>query len=132
MSAPSAKGGWSVPAAVALGGAVGAVLRWLVGAVVPDSLNGLPWATLAVNVVGALLLGWLVARRPGPLVGAGFGTGALGAFTTYSAFAVETVELGADRPGLALLYVAATLGAGLAAARAGLIIGTRQWDRSHP
>ena len=117
-----------VPLLVAGGGAVGALARWAVGALVPAPDGGLPWATLLVNVVGALLLGWLVARRPTAAVRAALGTGALGAFTTYSAFAVDTVELAADRPVVALLYVALTLVVGLAAARAGLVAGGRRSD----
>lgn len=115
---------WVTPLAVAVGGALGALVRWGVGEVLPPTVGaGLPWATLVVNVVGAFLLGVLIARQPSTLIRAGLGTGALGAFTTYSAFAVETVELANGRPLAALVHVVVMLVLGLAAARVGLTAG---------
>lgn len=73
------------PLLVALGAAVGAPLRFLVAKAVP----GLG-ATLLVNVLGSALLGLLV--RPSAGAAALVGVGFCGAFTTYSAFAVEVVE----------------------------------------
>jgi CrcB protein len=85
---------------VAVGGAVGTVLRIGVGAVLPEA-GPLPAAVIVINLSGALLLGWLLEalRRPGPETpGAkaarlGLGTGVLGGYTTYSAFAVGTDAL---------------------------------------
>ncbi len=77
--------------AVIAGGAVGTGLRLLVDAVSP-----LPWATLAVNVVGAFALGLLVAKvwpRVPTWTRAGLGAGLLGSFTTFSAVAVLLVTL---------------------------------------
>jgi CrcB protein len=81
---------------VALGACVGAPLRLLVARLVTDE-NG----TLVVNVVGSLLLGLFVGLSTQwyALLGIGF----CGAFTTYSAFAVEAVTL---RPRSDLRYVA--------------------------
>ncbi len=111
---------------VALGGAVGSLLRYAVGRVLPT--EGWPWATFTVNVTGALLLGALTAvlvRRPGrrgTAIRMGLGSGLLGSFTTYSALATETVLLGRDgQAWLALGYALASLIAGLAAAAAGLL-----------
>lgn len=86
--------------AVALGGSVGAVLRFLVSSGVYVWLGrGFPYGTLAVNVIGSLLLGVLtevltlqriaiaIEFRPAILVGF------FGAFTTFSSFALETVYL---------------------------------------
>lgn len=97
--------------AVALGGAAGALLRWLVELALPFDA-GWPWATLLVNAVGAAALGWLVTQddlhehawwlRPG------VGTGLLGGFTTFSTYAVQVALLGRDEPLLALGYLVLT------------------------
>jgi fluoride exporter len=104
---------------IALGGALGAGLRHLLGTQVARLLGfGFPWGTLAVNTLGCFAMGlaaMLVVRRPelglqhaAPFVT----TGLLGGFTTFSAFSLETfllVERG--RPALAIGYVVASLGA---------------------
>ncbi|MDN4163370.1 fluoride efflux transporter FluC [Nocardioides abyssi] len=105
-------------AAVAAGGAVGAALRWACGEAVPDG-PGLPATTLAVNVVGSLLLALLpaiaVVRRSATLRAA-VGPGLLGGFTTLSAASEQTRSLLADgRPALALGYLLGTLLATVAA-----------------
>ncbi len=108
-------------AAVALGGAVGALARWSVGVAVPAG-DGLPWSTLAVNVVGCFLLALLptlAAVRRRPLLLVGLGPGLLGGFTTLSAYAEESRALVADgHPALAVAYVLGTLGACLLAVAA--------------
>ena len=81
-------------AAVSLGGALGALLRWAIGEAAPTT--DLPWATGAVNVVGCLVLGALPvvgAVRRSPTLARFLGPGLLGGFTTVSAMAVETVDL---------------------------------------
>jgi CrcB protein len=102
--------------AVAVGGALGALARWLVAEVVLDAeLGEFPWGTLLVNVLGCALIGVLapvLATRARWVVGLGI-TGFLGGFTTYSAFAEETFAL-ADRGDitgvvLAGAYVVATI-----------------------
>ncbi|BDV29475.1 fluoride efflux transporter FluC [Microbacterium terricola] len=119
---------------VVLGGMLGVALRaaltpW------PGDLASVVLATLAINVAGSGLLGivvgWLGDRRP--LTRAFLGTGVLGGFTTYSAFAVHTVAVGSAvtldgyEPWMlwALLLVACSLAGGAAAAAAGLWIGDR-------
>ena len=100
---------------VALGAAVGAPLRYLAGRALPG-----PRGTLLVNVVGSLLLGFLVALPADGVVLAGLGTGFCGALTTYSTFSLDTlglVEEGEHRK--ALLNVASSLALGLAAAYVG-------------
>ncbi|MEJ7796462.1 MAG: fluoride efflux transporter CrcB [Nocardioides sp.] len=102
---------------VAVGGAVGALLRWAVGRWLATS--GLPWATLVVNVVGSLLLGVVAAASDGwprTLLG----TGVAGALTTYSAFALETVLL--ERNGRRVWAVANVVGS-LALGTAGFAFG---------
>jgi CrcB protein len=81
--------------AVALGGAVGALLRWSLGEAVPDG-SGFPWTTFAVNVSGSALLALLPASsavRRRPTLTVGLGPGLLGGYTTLSAYAEQTREL---------------------------------------
>lgn len=78
---------------IALGGALGAVARYGVTLWSVRALGvQLPWGTLAVNVVGSLVMGFLVgllgARFPGAYLAL---TGFLGAFTTFSAFSLDMV-----------------------------------------
>lgn len=79
---------------VAVGGALGALLRWAVGRWLSSS--EFPWATLVVNVAGSLLLGLVAATSEGWVL-ALLGTGVAGALTTYSAFALDTVLLADNR-----------------------------------
>jgi len=120
----------SVIVAVAAGGAVGAVARYMVTSAVPRLLgHGFPWGTLVVNVVGSLLMGLLIdilARRwSAPVEARVFlVTGCLGAFTTFSTFSLDVVTLyerGALLP--AALYVVGSVVAGVAALFAGLWLG---------
>lgn len=111
--------------AVALGGAAGSVLRYAVGLLLSQAgaPGRLPTSTLLVNVVGSLVIGlvsgWLT-RMPassGPELRAFIVTGVLGGFTTYSAFAMDTVTLAqAEAPVLALMYVGAHVTLGIGAA----------------
>lgn len=84
-----------------------------------------PWGTFVVNIVGALLLGYLVARlmvagHPESLALPLLSTGFLGALTTFSTFSLEVYLLGnGDRAGMAVLYATVTLVGGLAAALGG-------------
>ena len=113
--------------AVAAGGALGALARrglneWLPGA---GGTHGWPWATFAANLVGAAVLGVLlaaVAHLPArmvllrPFLGAGF----CGALTTFSTLQLELIRLGRDgHVGLAAAYVGASLAGGLALAAIG-------------
>lgn len=110
----------SLAVAIAIAGGLGSLARYAVALSIGGGPGRFPWATLAVNVVGAAALGLVVAlaaARPDAarwraVVGVGF----LGGFTTFSTFALETVALLERRAvGLAVGYVAATLIAGLAA-----------------
>lgn len=116
---------WAQAAAVAIGGAAGASMRWLLAAAVQRIWAGdWPVGVLAVNVLGCLLMGllWPVQEfrdPPAPWrlpVLVGF----LGAFTTFSTFAKEAVELGEARGlGALLLQVGLHNVCGLAAFAAG-------------
>lgn len=104
---------------VAVGGAVGAVLRYALGEAVPDG-SGFPWTTFAINVAGAALLAGLELlplARESTAWAAALGPGLLGGFTTLSATSEQGRGLLADgRPGLAATYLVGTLGAALVAA----------------
>lgn len=89
---------------VALGGAIGAVLRyqtgrWMTGWMGAQAMTIFPWATLAVNAAGSLLMGllagWLVRTSPegSEQMRLLIGTGILGGFTTFSAFSLELAML---------------------------------------
>jgi fluoride exporter len=108
---------------VAAGAAVGAPLRYLVDRFVQRRTGAtFPWGTLTVNVSGSLLLGLLTAW-PGRTVTLLLGVGFCGAFTTYSTFGYETVRLAEDGARRhAVLNIAVTLAAGLAAALAGVAL----------
>ncbi|MCK3768773.1 CrcB family protein [Microbacterium aerolatum] len=114
---------------VMLGGMLGTAARLGIGFLVPDAA-GIPFANLTVNVLGALLIGVLAARLPFDGLRGRWkdmrvflATGILGGFTTYSAFAVGTVELWASAPPAAAAYAALTLGLGIAAAALGMRLG---------
>ena len=100
-------------AAVAVGGAAGALLRWLLATAFPDPSGAFPWTTFAINVTGCLVLATLpalsVVRRSRvlpPLLG----TGALGGYTTLSTYADQTrALLASDHLLTAAAYVVGTL-----------------------
>jgi CrcB protein len=113
--------------AVVLGGAVGAALRasLVLPLEIADSGLVVPAVTLAINVTGSFLLGALVgwAGVRHSLFRAFAGTGVLGGFTTYSAFAVQLVELGGTAPVVSLALAAVSLFGGALAAAIGLRVG---------
>lgn len=114
---------------VALGGGIGALLRyqagrWMTGLLGPSIVGAFPFATLAVNAIGSIAMGVLagvLARggggEPARLL---LGVGLLGGFTTFSAFSLEMVLL-IERGQLlfALLYLILSVGLGIS----GLMIG---------
>lgn len=97
---------------VAIGGALGAVLRFLLS----QWMNGqdMPWGTLSVNLVGSLLLGALmgVAASSNSISNElvmFLGVGILGAFTTLSTYSFETVDLWRNgQASSALVYAGTT------------------------
>lgn len=119
---------------VALGGAIGSVLRYQLGRGItqwlgPQVVTAFPWATLAVNVIGSLamgvLAGWLGrlgavdSAEPYRLL---LGIGLLGGFTTFSAFSLELMVLiERGQAGQAFTYGAISVLAGLSALYVGMI-----------
>jgi CrcB protein len=129
----------SVLAAIAAGGAVGALARQLVGVALPTAPGAFPWGTFLVNVSGCLLIGVLMAAlRLLParhrLVRPFLGVGVLGGFTTFSTYAVQSHELvRSGHPVVAMVYLGGTVLAALLAVVAGVFLvrrGAGVWDRS--
>ena len=111
-------------ALIALGGAAGALLRYGVSEWVTAPRGGFPLATLLANISGAFLLGLasllLVRLEVSTALRLGLTVGVLGAYTTFSTFSVETLDLLNDGEWrTAALYVLASVAGALAAAWAG-------------
>jgi CrcB protein len=115
---------------VTVAGGIGAVLRYLVDHLVQRRARSeFPVGTLAINLSGSLVLGVLTGSALHHGVSATgltvAGTGLIGAYTTFSTFTFDSVRLAeADRWGLSLLNVAATIVLGLGAAGVGLALGS--------
>ena len=115
--------------AVAIGAAAGGVSRYYLSYAIQSRAGaGVPGGTLVVNVTGSFLAGFVLAytQRNGhdDIVRIALVTGFCGAYTTFSAFAVETLRLAEQQgAGAAALNVAANLVIGLVAAGAGIALG---------
>ena len=125
---------WQQLALVMAGGALGAAGRfWMGGFLLRQLGTGFPWGTLAVNLTGSFLAGflvvWLEGRGPSAIYWRAFLlVGMMGGLTTFSALMVESLLFArSDRNGLLLLYLAVSLIAGLAlvwlGSRAGAALG---------
>lgn len=119
---------------VVVGGSLGTLARYGVDLTMP-SPGGWPLPTLTVNIIGAFALGLLLealvrrgtdsGRRRSVRLAAG--TGFLGAFTTYSALTVESLQLFlSGETGTAGLYLAVSLVGGVLASWAGIWLGHAQ------
>ncbi len=111
---------WQQLMLVAAGGALGAIARfWLGGALLRQFGDGLPWGTLAANLIGSFAAGflavWLEGRGPAALYWRAFLiVGVLGALTTWSALMLECLLYArSQRSGLMLGYLVLTLVSGL-------------------
>ena len=119
-------------ALVAGGGVAGSLLRYAVGLALPHDPGRWPWATLAVNVVASLVIGvvagWTRWHGGPSWVRPLLMTGAMGGLSTYSAFALDTVQLH-EGTGLtvAAAYVVTTLLASVTAAALGTVAAQRVW-----
>jgi len=114
---------------VFLAGGLGSAARYAIGLSAAAAFGvGFPYGTLIVNLTGCFALGMVVQLAIAGAwhsdVRAALAAGFLGGFTTYSAFALETVQLAeSGHAASAAAYVALTLVAGLAACWAGLVVG---------
>lgn len=120
---------------VGIGGFLGSTLRYLVGGWVQAVSHrlGFPTGTLAVNLIGCLVIGLLaeLSESRGPLSNptrALVLVGILGGFTTFSAFGNETMNLWREERGLlAFFNVALHVVGGLAAVWLGRLLGEQIW-----
>jgi fluoride exporter len=113
----------------ALGAALGSLARLQISYwVQTPNETSFPWSTFIVNVIGALLIG-LIASSPNIMNNETrrhfVVTGVLGGFTTFSAIAVETLQL-ASTPLISITYVVATFAIGVAATHIGSLLGDRK------
>jgi CrcB protein len=108
-------------AAIFVGGAIGALARYGLAEALPHDAGTWPWATFAVNIAGALALGYLTTRLQERLPPTAYrrpllGTGFCGALTTFSTMQVELLQMLDDgRAGLAAGYATASIVAGVLA-----------------
>lgn len=129
---------WAVLAAIAVGGALGALGRYGLALAWPRTPGHFPWATFLTNVSGCLLIGilmvlinqvWSAHRLIRPFLG----VGVLGGYTTFSTYTGEVQQLvvfGAARIGL--LYLLATPVAALAAVYLGVTLTRLAIQRRRP
>ena len=97
---------------VGLGGAIGSMLRYLATEIIPS--NHIPYGTISVNLIGSMLLGIMFGAIAADVIINQnyvllFGTGVLGAFTTMSAFAMDTVTLSEDELSKTVIYITITI-----------------------
>jgi CrcB protein len=117
-------------AAIYAGGTIGALARVGLAEAAPHDAGAWPWPTFAVNMAGALLLGYLVGRlrdHPEDSVAHPFlTTGICGTLTTFATLQLELFEMiEGGHLGLAAAYVGVTLVAGFACVRLGLALERR-------
>jgi len=118
---------------VALGGAIGSVLRWAAASWASRLPHGgtFPWSTVGVNLAGSLAIGFVLTLSferglVSPAVRWFLVTGVLGGFTTFSAFSWETLALVRDgHLPAAAGYVAGSVLGGILAALLGAALATR-------
>lgn len=116
--------------AIAVGGGLGSVLRYVVAVLVTTQAGpGFPWATLLINVTGSLAIGAIAELTQTRGIAASnavrlfWMVGVLGGYTTFSTFSLDAVRLAADRaPLLAISYVCASALLGITAAVAGMAL----------
>jgi fluoride exporter len=118
---------WSVWVGVALLGGLGALARFGLTLLVADRLHPhFPLGTLAVNVSGAFLLGFLAGTSLGGDGRLVLGAGAIGAYTTFSTWMLETQRVGEmGRRRLALANLLLSVVFGLAAVALGRLLGAQ-------
>lgn len=118
----------AVLVAIAIGGALGAPARYGIAQLIPVTQGSFPWATFWTNISGAFVLGFFLAFvierfPPTRFVRPFFGIGFLGAYTTFSTFAVETARLVKDgHVALGAGYTIASIATGLLLAYLGVAL----------
>ncbi len=120
---------WRAIAAVAIGAAVGGVLRYVVGQLFLQRFGpGFPYGTLFINVSGSVCIGIVaqlaVTRAFGmtPFLRVLLATGVLGGYTTFSTFSLDALTLLEEGALPALLYVGSSVVLGFLGAAAGVVL----------
>ncbi|OAS86641.1 MULTISPECIES: fluoride efflux transporter CrcB [Metabacillus] len=112
---------------VLLGGAVGAVVRYLAGELLQTVTKKvkLPLSIIIINIIGSLLLGFCVTTVNNDQILLFFATGFCGGFTTFSTFSVEAVQLIQKKQYLLfLLYILLTISGGILGISIGKLLAT--------
>ncbi|MDP9334339.1 MAG: fluoride efflux transporter CrcB [Actinomycetota bacterium] len=131
MSAVASRMPSDVVAVIAVGGALGAPARYEVSQLIHVANDSFPWATFVTNLSGAFVLGLFLTftlerLAPTRYLRPFFAIGFLGAFTTFSTMAVETVSLEKDgHVALGVGYLIVSVGAGLMVTYLGIAIARR-------
>lgn len=119
---------------VALGGAIGASCRYVLGQASTRVFGtGFPYGTFAANVLGSflmgILVGWLALRvSGGESLRLFLGVGLLGGFTTFSAFSLDAILMYERKAyGALMTYMGGSVGLSLGALLLGLIIARKVW-----
>jgi CrcB protein len=119
--------------AIAVAGAIGALMRWGVGTWFDQRFPTFPWGTLVINISGSFVLGVLFAalieRAAGsPMMRVALTTGLIGAYTTFSTFSLETFRMFEDgASGAALANIGLSLALGLVTVWLGVSLGRAVW-----
>ncbi|HTV93098.1 MAG TPA: fluoride efflux transporter CrcB [Verrucomicrobiae bacterium] len=120
---------WRAVIAVAIGAAIGGVLRYVVGQLFLQRFGpGFPYGTLFINVSGSVCIGIVaelgLTRALGmtPLLRVLLATGVLGGYTTFSTFSLDAVTLLGEGLLPAFIYTGASVLLGFAGAAAGVVL----------
>jgi CrcB protein len=120
---------WRSVAAVAVGAAIGGVLRYVIGQLFLQRFGpGFPYGTLFINVTGSVCIGVVAelgaTRALGmtPLLRILLATGVLGGYTTFSTFSLDAVTMLGEGMLPAFIYTAASVVLGFAGAAAGIVL----------
>lgn len=113
---------------IGIAGALGALARYGLGRAMVGLSSGFPWGTFTVNMLGCLAIavaGAIALRYAGvaPLLRIEVMTGFIGAFTTFSTFCLETLELARSNLPQALAYLSGSTAVGLVAVWIGARLG---------
>ncbi|MDQ0242516.1 CrcB protein [Bacillus fengqiuensis] len=111
---------------IAIGGFLGAISRFTLSTWIHKRFNSnFPIGTLFVNLLGSFLLGWMVGKGLSSGLYSFFGVGFMGAFTTFSTFKLENVQLREKRNHSVLFYyLVSSYAGGIVLAFIGMWIGT--------
>lgn len=115
--------------AIGVGGMIGALGRYIIS-IMLIGWEGFPYATLVVNLLGCFFLSFLlnhysIKKKLSPKIHVALTTGIIGSFTTYSTFAIETIELWQINSYLAISYILISVLGGLLSSYIGFNIASK-------